>query len=431
MHTAIIILIFGLLNRYAMRYLSAVLFTVVFTIGAFAQYSNMDMGMMRVNYKRNSILKDSWWTGFNVNVAGFTFSRYGGSIALRDTFPGQPEGWEPQGNFFHASYTKTFTNLTDQEVKEGMKTPLFVPYVGFGFGGWRTHNRFSMATVNLSMGTSINIWRGLALYGGLNTGFRVKKFDADWQDPLITDVESAIPTMYAHFNFGVRVHYSIGTSVKGIASSKEYYHAPGWYNYQYESGGFIYSGRGYSEGGTYADYAILTTNEIVSVAPVVYFTKGADGSGPTKAFGGKVTARTGLINADVQYMRGQVGFKMEHGSFAGNNTNLSYWNMSQASFALGINAFNLFAPFKGPSVYRCIVGYRFGLTNMEAVYVVPNSGLLPPAPNEQKEKTRSFFIAAEIGRFGMSWDFYKSKVLADNKTGGTLSVYYMIPIVKS
>lgn len=390
----------------------------------------MDMGMMRVNYKRNSILKDSWWTGFNVNVAGFTFSRYGGSIALRDTFPGQPKDWLPQGSFYQFGYTKTFTNVTGKDVSEEMKKPFFVPYAGLGFSGWRTHQRLSMLALNFNGGLSINLLRNIAIYGGLNSGVRFKLLDIDWYDPIVPNVEQAIPRFYAHFNFGFRVHYSLGASVDGISTTKSYYHSPGWYTYQYESGGWIYSGKSYSSGGTYADYGLVSTNEYVSVAPVVFFNKGADGMGVTRAFGGKIAARTGLLNADIQYMRGEIGYRTAYGSTSG-GANSSYWNMSQTSLALGINAFNLFAPLKGPSVYRFIIGTRLGITNMETVYVGPNTHILPPAPNEEKVKTRNFFMLAEVGRFGLCWDFFRSKALVDNHTGGTLSVYYMIPIVKS
>lgn len=389
----------------------------------------MDFGMMRVNYKRSSVLNDAWWPGVTVNLAGFTFSHYSGEVQLKDSIPDVPRSWKPHGRYWNIGYTKTFTNMFDRDVEENMKRPFLVPYLGGGIGGWKTNDGGAWMNFVLYGGVSVNLFSSLALSAGFQSGFNFTGALGSNVEALVPGVQTAHPRFFGNVNVGLRFHYPLGYSISGVSANKARYHAPGWYHYEYQSGDWIYQGSYYSEGGTWSDYAIVTTPEIVSIAPVVYFTKGHDGYGATKAFGGKATLRAGLLNADVQYMKGQVGFHINSGSFAGGVTNQCYWNMSQTSFSVGLNAFNLFAPLKGPSVYRFIIGYRFGITNMEAIYDGPSVNILPKAPNEEKVKTRNFFMAAEFGRFGLSWDFYNSKAMPDLQSNGVFSAYYMIPLV--
>lgn len=410
------------------KFLFATTLFLLFNSVVYSQYSSIDFGLMRMNYKNSGVFEDTWLPGFSINAAGVTFKRYAGEVPLTDTFPDVPQAWKAHAGYWNLGFTKTFTNIFDEDVDESMKRPIIVPFAGGGFGAWKTHDGGAWFNLAISGGASINLMKGIAIYGGLETGLNFKGSLGAPISPLMNGVQESFPRFFGNLSFGIRAFYQIGSSIDGYENNKERYHSSGWYDYQYESGGFIYSGKEYSEGGTWSDYVIITTNEIISLSPVIYFPRSFDGVGNTKAFGGKLTFRTGLLNADIQFMKGQVGFIVNSGSFAGSVTHQSYWNISQTSFAFGINAFNIFAPFKGPSLYRFIIGQRFGISNMEAIYVGPSAAILPTAYNDKKIGTRNFFMSVEIGRFGISWDFIKSPTHEDHESGALISAYYMIPI---
>jgi hypothetical protein len=389
----------------------------------------MDFGYMRMNYKKSGVFQDAWWPGFTINAAGFTFTRYAGETALTDTFPDIPPDWKPHGEYWNLGYQKTFTNVFNKKVDKDMKRPLIVPFAGLGFGGWKTHGGGAWLNLVLSGGTSINLINGLALSAGFQSGLNFKGILGEPIDPLVPGVQDAFPRFYLNPHLGFRFYYPINNSISGVSSSKEKYRSPGWYTYEYESDGWIYKEKSWSDGGYYSETAIVTTSEYISIAPVFVFPRSFDGVGLSQALGGKLSFRTGLLNADVQYMQGKVGFEITSGSFAGSQLNQCYWNMSQTSIAVGINAFNIFMPFRGPSLYRFIIGSRFSWANMEEVYTGPNTQILPPASNDMNIRTRNFFMMAEIGRFGLCWDFLNSPTEESYQSGGVLSAYYMIPLL--
>jgi len=392
-----------------------------------AQYSYMDVGVMRMNYKNKGPFKDAWWPGVSIQFAEFQFSRYAGEVSVRDTSSNIPTDWKPHGTYWNVGFVHSFTKFYIRK-NHADKRPILTPSLGFGLGNWRTHAGGSVFSLSLSGAAAINILPGISLTAGAETGINFKGlFGVDYgpSDPFVNNVQSAFPRFYFNPKFGIRFYYDFK---KALGKDITEYVEPGWRTSYTVSNGWRYYRNYWDKGGTVTK--VITTKEIITFAPTLFFPRAYDGVAVTKAAGAKLTLRYGIFASDLQYMKGKIGFHLDDGSFAGSTQQQCYWDYEGISASLGINVFSLRAAFKSPSIIRFVLGKRFGVANISSHYRGPNTHILPPEFSGKNLKTNHFYMAAELGRFGLSWDFMKNPERKYEVTGGLLAAYYMIPLVK-
>lgn len=404
----------------------SVLYLISFAIGNMlvAQYSYMDVGVMRMNYRNKGPLKDAWWPGFTIQCAQFQFSRYAGEVSVRDTSSSIPADWKPHGTYWSVGYIHSFTKFLNRSDKR----PILTPSLGAAIGNWRTHAGGSVFSLSLSGDGAINILPGVSLIAGAETGINFKGlFGVDYGplDPIVNNVQSAFPRFYFNPKFGIRLYYDFK---KALGKEITEYVEPGWRTSYSYSNGWRYYRNYWDKGGMVTK--VITTKEIITVAPTIYFPKASDGYGVTKAAGAKLTLRYGIFASDLQYIKGQIGFHLNDGSFAGGIQQQCFWDYEGFNGSLGINIFSWRGAFQQSSIIRFILGKRFGIANIHSNYRGPGTQILPPEYSGKNVKTNHFFMAAELGRLGLSWDFMKNPERKYEGSGGLISAYYMIPLVK-
>ncbi len=392
-----------------------------------AQYANMDAGLMYMNYKRKGPFKDCWWPGVTIQLAEVQFSRYAGSVPLRDSVPGVTKDWKPNGTYWSIGYNHTYTKFFNKN-STSENRPVLTPTAGFALGGWRTHVGGSVFNLSASGTLAINVLPGFSLVAGAETGVQFwglfgTRFNPI--DPVVTNVQDAFSRFYFNPKLGFRVYYDFRSA---IGSFETQYVPAGWHTSYHVSNGVLYYRNTWHDAHTYTK--VVTTKELITLAPTVVFPRGFDGVGASMAAGSKITLRYGILAADFQYLKGKIGFHLSDGSFAGSLVNQCYWDYEAVTGSLGLNIFSLRAPFKGASIVRFMLGRRFGKANITAHYTGPSTHILPAPFSGKNVKTSHFYMAAELGRFGFGWDFMKNPERKYEKTGGLFSAYYMIPLIK-
>jgi hypothetical protein len=302
-------------------------------------------------------------------------------------------------------------------------------YYGFLLGNWRTHEGGSFMSLSVPVGGAFNIVRGVSLTAGVEAGMNFKTLfgvDYDPLDPMVENTRKAFPFFYCNPRVGLRFSYDL---LKCIGDVSTYYVEPGMRTRYYYHNGYSYYQNYWDEGGTVTSN--IGTSEIVCLAPVVFFPRGFDGVGITRAAGARLTLRYGILASDIQYLQGKIGFRIDAGSAAGSKENQCYWDYQGVNISLGLNVFSLRTPFKQASIIRFILGKRWGAANINPHYVGPNVNLAPNSPELKNVATNNFFMAAELGRCGVSWDFLKNPTKEYEVTNGLIGAYYMIPLVRA
>lgn len=410
------------------RWVILLIFLAGYTDFSNAQYSFTEFGAMRMNYSHKGPFKDVWWPGFSINVAGIQFSRFAGEVPLRDTGSPAPAGWRPHGSYWNVGYV---TNYISRSKKEDApeKRPITNVYYGFLLGGWRTHEGGSFMSLALPLGTTLNVLPGVSLTAGIEAGMNFKNlFGIDYGplDPVVEGTQSAFPRFYCNPKLGLRFSYDL---IRSIGKVETGYVEPGMRTRYYYSNGITYYQNYWEKGGNYTKN--IGTSEIVCVAPVIYFPRGYDGVGITKAAGARITLRYGILASDIQYIKGNIGFRIVDGSFAGSKVNQCYWDYEGTSISLGVNVFSYRTPFKQASIIRFIMGKRWGIANIQSHYTGPSTHILPAPYSGKNVSTSHFYMAAELGRIGVSWDFMKNPERTYEQSGGLIAASYQIPLIRA
>ncbi|RYD83570.1 MAG: hypothetical protein EOP53_00435 [Sphingobacteriales bacterium] len=154
--------------------------------------------------------------------------------------------------------------------------------------------------------------------------------------------------------------------------------------------------------------------------------------GTTLAGGLGTAFRVGAFAADLEWLHGKVGFVFGE---KGASDYHHRWDMDRKSVALGIDIMGLYKPFSQPSIFRCILGARFGLQSLETQFDPRyhfTQGIKGPQPLDIKNKGFwTGWVGIEFATLGIhleQFTYGKDQDVDFCRSGMLVSAVYLLPV---
>jgi len=391
-----------------------------FSSAAFSQNTFLKFGVLKTQFKSETGWKNNYWPGFQISIAGITFTQYSGGNfrLLEDTNNRRYSGG---GRYYNFGYTFSTKKRIKFPILNRMSLSVTPSIGGFRFHGITNFH------VGITPGATFRIYRKLSVYGDLQMG---KNFMQHPIEPYMTPVYSGAEKYFNRFfmipSFGIKWSSSF-KDMKGetivskdrLTANDEYIKTEGGYNY-------------YNRTYIQSHIELPSYNGLLNIATKVYAPGANDYSNRTMAAGLGLAFRYGLFAFDIDYVAGRLGYRVN--DKYGNPLQLqNYWKFNYTSFGLGINLLGIIQPAAPASLYRVIVGRKFGVGS----FVSKFDGWTEKhaASNNITKQDIHFkglniwYLAFEIGRFAVNIDYYKMKDPLYRSR--VFSASYFIPIVKA
>lgn len=376
-------------------------------------------GYLQIPLKKDGNFIASHIPGFSVAISGLEISLYAGQFRQKE-FPDSAL-LNVNGGFWTMGY------IWRSKPKENLKRFHYTLGGGIGQYGIGENNGLQ---VNLHPGIQVNLTRSVSLAASVYAGYNFFGKDR-LENGLLYENDyykstrgfMLLPSLTLRLNTNP-------LSVMGDKFEHSSYWGGGMVEHESTSreGDYIVtrSYKTYLPAGEYVTDAIITSNNYVNIYPKLIVSTMKNDRAPSRAAGGGIALRLGILALDVEYLSGRVGFH-ENGGYGSNQ---DYWKIRRTTVGMGINFFNIPFPFKGPSLIRFIFGARLGKINLES----NRPPLQNPAPgtsanpeNLVKHKYVGPFWVIEFGTLGLHFELINNKE-SGHGTGMLIGATYLIPL---
>lgn len=395
---------------------------------AMGQYSFLEYGVCKTRFQSGDPFKNNYWTGFTASIAGFYLSRYTGHNNYYRTDTELPDDFRPGGVIWDAGYQLFWPDgILKFKVKNKI-TPLVLPGLALGVGKYSI-DRLQGFSIHLKPSASIQLVKGVSVFGQINSGYNFSKKDPYLNESVFENSNRAVHGFFALPTFGLRLYHNVSDVLDGAVGSREYYHGGGTSTYEWTDAYGVPWSSTITTGpsGVHSDYAVIAATNPINFYVKYMFPTSSNFRYNGMAGGAGMMFRWGAFCVDIEHVQGTIPyFNDDAPDYISRQAN--HWALNNTSWGFGVNVFNLWLPFKAPSVYRFIIGFRRGFGTLQAIQSQEAIKFheTPPTPIQGKG-IRSSFISAEFGRIAITWDYYYS----DNKTfrsGAITGASYLIPI---